>query len=882
MKSLKSSFLGVGVLISLALVVRVWGLAWGAPYFRYQPNEERTLFAIQQLIPWHLIEFSTSQPSVDQSFYTYLVASLFTLVHIALVAMGFFHTLGSQKFSPELYYGIARGTTALLGSMTVFFTYLIGRTLFSREVGWLAAIFLAVIPLHVLHSHYATPEVSVAFLTTLTFLFLGLFYTHQKVHYYLFAGLFIGVGMTMNYGVGWLFLTGLLAYFWKPGSVRKESAGRFSGENLLWILVFLFLGLTAFMLLQAVFNWQVLWKEYEQQGVSSLLIAFVKSIDVGNFALGVPTNLSAFSKRGLFYLGSILKGMTVYLAIPALGGIVYSFLNPSHQRIVLLSFPVLYLILLSQGKQPLLEQHIVIILPFLALLATEFLVRIVPQEFIAQKTAGHKQKVVYGLLLAGCYLLILPAFYQVLRMDYLFWQKDTRTFATEWILQNVPENSRIALEHYTPYIPMDRYQVSYSFSLADRALESYQENQTDYLITSDAVYNRYFQEGEEAYPEKILFYQELDASYQLIKTFQLESMDFLNPVIKIYQNTLRDPDQVKFSQAPLQESTPQEFYFLDTTRSGKDLGGFLVNPGATVRKNIFSSVPLEALGILIFNGKTEQVMGLKIGYKKQTLNLKPGEQKLLVVKPSRSFPFIRYFYQLEVSSDLQGNGFVRIATDPLNLGLFQFDAKARDAAIQSFEKAIAEDPQNPLARYYLGVIYQKNQNVDQACKHLTQLNKEKLQDFYPAQYEGERYAHRTGRNIEEVNASSNQTAYFDAQRDKPGYLIFGNYKHFPPGMYQAYFRMKMGNQKEGQEVVTLEVTRSAREVIARKTIRTSDFNEPFVYQDFPITFVNDGFEELEFRTWVFGNADLWLDKISVDLDLSHMLAPCHVKQALTP
>src|SRR3989344_1581378 len=62
--------------------------------------------------------------------------------------------------------------SVIFGVATVWLIYLLGKELFSRKVGLLAALFLAIAPLHIYYSQEARMYVFAAFAVTLSFYFL--------------------------------------------------------------------------------------------------------------------------------------------------------------------------------------------------------------------------------------------------------------------------------------------------------------------------------------------------------------------------------------------------------------------------------------------------------------------------------------------------------------------------------------------------------------------------------------------------------------------------------------------------------------------------------------------------------------------------------------
>ena len=82
-----------------------------------------------------------------------------------------FHTEAIRKFS-ELLTLVCRAEVALFGFLIVLVIYLIGKKLFNKNVGLLAALFLAISPLHVRDSHYITTDVPMVFCILLALFFI--------------------------------------------------------------------------------------------------------------------------------------------------------------------------------------------------------------------------------------------------------------------------------------------------------------------------------------------------------------------------------------------------------------------------------------------------------------------------------------------------------------------------------------------------------------------------------------------------------------------------------------------------------------------------------------------------------------------------------------
>jgi len=160
--------LGLLAVLAIALALRLWGIGWGLPnaqhYFSYHPDENTVLFYAMnginlfggKLLPGYynygslqlyLINFTNTL--------AYLIGGVARVVPTAI------------DFSKDDSWGrmllLGRLLAVTMGTWTVGLTYAIGRRLWSMRAGVIAALLLAVTPLHVQHSHWLVVDVPTTF-----------------------------------------------------------------------------------------------------------------------------------------------------------------------------------------------------------------------------------------------------------------------------------------------------------------------------------------------------------------------------------------------------------------------------------------------------------------------------------------------------------------------------------------------------------------------------------------------------------------------------------------------------------------------------------------------------------------------------------------------
>src|SRR5438445_656285 len=81
------------------------------------------------------------------------------------------------------------------GAATALVTFLVGRRFLSAPAGLIGAVVLAVSPVHVANSHFATNDVPMAFFAVLAYVFLWDVYSRGRGRDYVAAGVAIGLGI---------------------------------------------------------------------------------------------------------------------------------------------------------------------------------------------------------------------------------------------------------------------------------------------------------------------------------------------------------------------------------------------------------------------------------------------------------------------------------------------------------------------------------------------------------------------------------------------------------------------------------------------------------------------------------------------------------------
>jgi len=198
------------LVVLIAVALRVPGLSWGIPspdFFLAKSPEGQNLVVLGP------------EPSPPGShIYSFHPDEIFPVRAAARIALTgdpnpHFFNYGSlyiyllapllRPFRPlmplDTAHLIARLLTVTFSIATILLTYRIGKRLYNHRIGLLAACLIAVAPLHVVHSHFATVDVPLTFFTTLALAFSLSALQSQRLRHFLLAGAAAGLAASTKY-----------------------------------------------------------------------------------------------------------------------------------------------------------------------------------------------------------------------------------------------------------------------------------------------------------------------------------------------------------------------------------------------------------------------------------------------------------------------------------------------------------------------------------------------------------------------------------------------------------------------------------------------------------------------------------------------------------
>jgi 4-amino-4-deoxy-L-arabinose transferase-like glycosyltransferase len=437
-----STFGALGLALVLASVLRFWGLGYGIPHPTARPDEERVVGRAQTIFAtgnWHPGSFF--YPSLP----FYLDAAALHAYYGAETLLGRYDEprdflLDIAVSRPGLHYRIARAVSATAGVATVLAAYALSLAAYrSPWAAILAAFSLAVVPVHVRDSHFATVDVLATLFVTLSLAYSCRAVANPAARSFALAGIFAGLAVSSKYNMGLVVI---------PIAVAALYHGR---DALSKLALAAAASMAAFALTSPY-----------------VLLRF------GGFRSDMGALEDYLYRSGDLALWDHLKltlphGLGWPLYVAALLALTRALVRRRPADAVLLSFAVSYLALISSVRVTF-PRYIVPLAPVLLVLASELLER-VPSR-----------------LRAIAFVFLVPPLLSSLAYDRIASRDDTRIQAASFISETLKPQTRVLVcrGYGAPAINTDRrrppaFAVTEVDCLAESPLPPYAE----FLVTHE-------------------------------------------------------------------------------------------------------------------------------------------------------------------------------------------------------------------------------------------------------------------------------------------------------------------------------------------------------------------------------------------------------------
>ncbi|MEW5718574.1 MAG: glycosyltransferase family 39 protein, partial [Chloroflexota bacterium] len=386
---------------------------------------------------------------------------------------------------------LARGLTALVGTLAFVVVYLICRELaVHKSAPWLAALFFAVEAISVRNSQYIRPDTYLVLFALVTVYFAIKIVDDPRARNYVFAGIAAGLATSSKYNAALVVIPIVCAHWlrfgWR-GVVRRE------------IYFAAFASLAAFFATTpyALLDWTRFW----QTGLLA---------DATHYATG---HAGGEGDSFAWYL-EVLIGALGWLMPLAIIEVLRGLLAREKKAIVLVSFPLVYFAFINLFTVHF-DTTILPVISFLIICAALGLARGI--DFLTRRWSPS-QRAQLGFLSGLTFLLAFPMLRATVDHNLSLYRMDSRETARVWIEQNLPPDSRVAVEAYSPYVDPERYLVVGVDGIVSHSPDWYVQNGFEYLVFSYGTYGRFF-EDRARYSEWATRYEEFFTRFPEVKQF---------------------------------------------------------------------------------------------------------------------------------------------------------------------------------------------------------------------------------------------------------------------------------------------------------------------------------------------------------------------------
>lgn len=429
----KQPWLMIALIAIVAAAFRLWGIGWSLPLKKAHIDEAVVLFYTMRFFSGDL------NPHI---FFDYPTLFLYVL------GLVFFGVFGVGKLfgvypsldgfvgaymhgnAVPLYYA-GRLVSVVCAVATVVLVWRIGREHFRSRGVW-AALVCAIAPAHVLHSHYATVDVSAVFLVMLSFLFLGRYLADPSRARELYRGsIVLGFAAASKYYPAFLYvpLAGVIIWNDRPAAVKRL--------------------LSSASLILAGF---VIGCPYAVLDFPAFAGRFIDRFSLIVWGGGAGGAAKAAAIHPWAIIAHCSSALTMPLLVLLLIGIAlalkYSEQGDRRTLIAWLLFPVLFAAFLATWRisSP---HYALVLVPFMAVIGCAGWERYVERGSVPRW-------VMAAVVVAAC---ILPVMRDV-QIGRMLTRTDTRLEALAWMRQNVEPGSTVLRFAYTPeFLPTDPFQV---------------------------------------------------------------------------------------------------------------------------------------------------------------------------------------------------------------------------------------------------------------------------------------------------------------------------------------------------------------------------------------------------------------------------------------
>jgi len=522
------------VLLIIAFILRIWGI-WNAT----SQDEYNEVFEALRVCSGNL-----NFERWFKRFYLYILTVEYGVYYVIGWIFNLFQSPNDFAVKilrdPYPLFMLGRITSAVLGTGSVFLTYLVGRQLYSRSVGLIAALFLCFNVVNVELSHYARVDACLGFVVMAAFYWIAkvTFDDRQSLLWYIFAGILSGIAFQNKMQAVVLLFPFAFAHFsrfpWKEfrKALFTKAVFVFSMSYLLGLVI-------------------------GNPAVIFAPVSFVNGlVSWGSGAYTTPVNETVGTIGYIAYFQYFYKELGIPQALLALVSLALALFHRQKRDLLLLSFILPFYGLMGASKYLVSYSYMIPLMPFLYLL----MARTLNDNLNWFPGFSSRKQLVTTVTLMV--LLVYPLV-KVGGLEQSFAGKNTRVLAKEWIEENIPFGSKILMDSgktinsFAPLIAENEVSIRRTLDRKRNEIETNTLNDPTKMVDSSSM--KYFEMLLQTVPLEsyditstqfglavknidyylINSYQYIIASDGMMRTRTAESFSKRHPEITLYYLSLQ-------------------------------------------------------------------------------------------------------------------------------------------------------------------------------------------------------------------------------------------------------------------------------------------------------------------------------------------------------
>jgi len=469
----KPPILYLFIILAIGSFLRLYGLNWDQGFHLHPDERAIVMFTAPLEFPKSIDELLSPESSWNPHFFAYGNFPLYLLKAAASLLANF----DPLYLSYEKINLVGRAISAIADLGTLILIYLLAKKLFNQTAGLLASFFYAISVFPIQTAHFYAVDTLLTFFIILTLYQLIRFYEKPSIKNSIFCGVFFGFSLATKVSAIPLVVAvfGAVAvdfallvlkqphkpHIWFPHVPRFLKRLILDGVTITIATVFTFSILQPY----AIIDFQEFLRQTQQQSqMTRDAFAFPYTLQyVGKtpywyelkniFLWGQGPILAMLSFLGLLYVTlKLLK--TLYSSREEQSDESRSFSSRLARTIIILIFFWAYFFVVGKFAVGWMR-YMLPLYPLLALFAAFFLQRLLSFRANPERSRRVSRGIsLHALRLVGMTMTIILIVLWPLSFMHIYTKPNTRVLATNWINQNIPYGSTIAIEHWDDGLPL--------------------------------------------------------------------------------------------------------------------------------------------------------------------------------------------------------------------------------------------------------------------------------------------------------------------------------------------------------------------------------------------------------------------------------------------